>query len=275
MTITTLPNDMLQETFQHLTMAQLRPMALASKWSYESVQHVLRARLPGIPDECLFRSVGWREEGFKGLERRMVDFISRNPLPGKVSCLKVTFDNCPEAHITVWMGDGVTFPCTLLQSSGEIQAALESTSKQVVEERYVVFGGVVQNLCDRRAIRSPEAHLGLQAYRVHYGVTAERDLLPQYNDGLMGCLRNDLHFSPVSYLPDRWYWTNHARVVGWGQDQAFQNVCSAAEERIYELDCESLQPENMVKRAAHYVATAASAAFAGITAAVTILQHLQ
>src|SRR6185369_15372966 len=116
-TVACLPNDTFYEIFNKLNLYELQSIGLVSKQLHRLInKDLFWTPYPDISFEgrfnpgrvSLIAREEWEKDGFTCIETRIINFIQRNPVPGKVSHLEVTFDQWPGPKVSFWMGEGIT-----------------------------------------------------------------------------------------------------------------------------------------------------------------------
>jgi len=257
-TIATLPHDTFRdEIFPHLNSRELGIVRqVCTSWREHAHQEWLWASLPHIPKErrCPISCIPeeeWKQGETTCIEKRVVEFFHRHPIPGKASHLKITFANAPAAYISVWVSEGVKFELPELVCYGDPMCH----PNQLLEERVVVFGNTMRlkdwydnvNYC---VDCSPSNEAGSCGANVG-GVTSllKRRYVKEHNETVLNASFWEDCFPPLigvmtppSLLPERWYWIAHERVFGWdsGACKSTSNprarICAIADDRIYALD---------------------------------------
>ena len=244
MLITALPSDLFRyEIFSYFNSVELGVMGLVCKQFYVHARQEHLWKL--VPQKLRFRIDGiipqkeWEEEGVRSIEDRMIAFIRERVATGKVSHLEVAFASRPGAKLSLWVGDGVL-------------PALDTAP----DERWVVFGGTVQNqtVCFFR----PEDHAtyfelfkknGKKPCQTDRNGCCEiahetRTELSAYRD-VAAIFPKVFNRSLAEILPPRWFRIEHQNVshwrfTGWYEGSAVK-VARAAEARIYELDMDTVR----------------------------------
>jgi len=252
--ITNLTIDTLRyEVFNYLNTVELGFIGLVCKTFYDTArQEDVWQGFPHTPREDRFRIHGeiaqdeWDQLGVKSLENRMIEFIGRAVVPGQVALFRAVFANCPEASISLWMGEGVA----------------PSLSAPAVEERWAILGNHVagqqvhcfrpSDLADFNTQFKANGKRPCQtSRRGSYGNAldiaspySQRTERPAYRD-LAAAFQLVCGRPLTEILPQRWFWMSHDNVIAWEfapgwYEGSAARVTRAAEGSIYRRDVESV-----------------------------------
>jgi len=266
-----MPDDMWVQIFQHLEPADLCSFAQVCQLFHTIMgRDAVWAPFPeDVQRERRFHLVSkkeWRQEGTACIEKRIIEFIDRNPIPGKVSHLEITFANAPGAKISFWMGEGIKPKFGNKRYVFADRGQIVCSPEELLEERVVVFGNELQAVInsDLAYVSCPTPNGEKSVHHNYCGDTEyfNRRYDRRYNNALTQFLYQHTGLSPIDSLPIRWFWMNHYQVFGWSFKQRVlipgpsDRIWQVASDRIYALDCE---PMNAAKNRLMLFATAALA----------------